>query len=55
METILTILFCGWVLTMSGAKSTLSPEGQRNVNSLNSTYSEPVRVIYVPNTIGVIK
>jgi hypothetical protein len=51
METILTILFCGWVLTMSGAKSTLSPEGQRNVDASN--YST-VRVVNVPNT-GVIK
>jgi len=51
LETILTVLFCGWVLTISGAKSNLSGEGQRNVEMSNSSY---VRVVNVPNT-GVIK
>lgn len=36
MEILLTVLFCGWLLTGTTAKSTLSAQGQSNVDSVNN-------------------
>ena len=36
MEILLTVLFCGWLLTGTNVKSNLSAEGQKNVNDINN-------------------
>jgi hypothetical protein len=35
MEILLTVLFCGWLLTSTTTKSNLSAQGQINVDSVN--------------------
>jgi hypothetical protein len=36
MEILLTVLFCGWLITGTTAKSNLSAQGQKNVNDINN-------------------
>lgn len=53
METILTLLFCSWLLTATDVKSSLSSQGQANVNSVNSSTQ---RVVVIDsNKFKVVK
>lgn len=53
METILTILFCGWILTGTNIKSNLSSQGQANVDGINSRIQRVV--VMDSNKFKVVK